>query len=96
VRTIFVEVDRQIAERRRRRWFQRAPGRAVVVTIHATLGERLRRQRGERAVNVCAGKETLFDVAGTGDDDSVVLGQASVLASSLSSAAATGCVASSR
>ncbi|HNV74339.1 MAG: heat-inducible transcription repressor HrcA [Gemmatimonadetes bacterium] len=88
VRTIFVEVDGQIAES--------AVAEVMVVlnerlaglslrTIRATLGERLRDSSTTAGVsellNVFVQEgETLFDVAGAGDDDGVVLGQASVLA----------------
>lgn len=88
VRTIFVEVDGQIAES--------AVAEVMVVlnerlaglplrTIRATLGERLRDTSGAAGVsellNVFVQEgETLFDVASAGDDEGVVLGQASVLA----------------
>jgi len=88
MRTIFVEVDSQIAES--------AVAEVMLVlnerlaglplrTIRATLGERLRDSGGRAGVsellNVFVQEgETLFDVPATGDDEGVVLGQASVLA----------------
>lgn len=88
MRTIFVEVDSQIAES--------AVAEVMLVlnerlaglplrTIRATLGERLRDSGGRAGVsellNVFVQEgETLFDVPTTGDDEGVVLGQASVLA----------------
>lgn len=88
MRTIFVEVDSQIAES--------AVAEVMLVlnerlaglplrTIRATLGERLRDSGGRVGVsellNVFVQEgETLFDVPATGDDEGVVLGQASVLA----------------
>ncbi|MFN8667242.1 MAG: heat-inducible transcriptional repressor HrcA [Gemmatimonadaceae bacterium] len=88
MRTIFVEVDSQIAES--------AVAEVMLVlnerlaglplrTIRATLGERLRDTGGRAGVNELLNVfvqegETLFDVPVAGDDEGVVLGQASVLA----------------
>ncbi|MCC6931149.1 MAG: heat-inducible transcription repressor HrcA [Gemmatimonadaceae bacterium] len=88
MRTIFVEVDSQIAESAVAEVMlvlnERLAGLSLR-TIRATLGERLRDSGGRAGVhellNVFVQEgETLFDVPAAGDDEGVVLGQASVLA----------------
>lgn len=88
VRTIFVEVDSQIAETAVAEVMlvlnERLAGLPLRM-IRSTLGERLRDTGGSAGaselLNVFVQEgETLFDVPVSGDDDGVVLGQASVLA----------------
>ena len=88
VRTIFVEVDGQIAESAVAEVMlvlNERLGGLTLRAIRASLGERLRDTNAtagaSELLNVFVQeRETLFDVPASGDDDGVVLGQASVLA----------------
>jgi len=88
VRTIFVEVDSQIAESAVAEVMlvlNERLGGLTLRNIRASLGERLRDSSAtagaSELLNVFVQEgETLFDVAGASEEEGVVLGQASVLA----------------